>query len=45
MKKKKKYRKPQIKTEKIFETALLGCGKCISGPTWNPNCSIVIRLS
>jgi len=43
--KKKKYSKPKVKTEKVFETAALACGKCISGPTWNPNCGILIRVS
>jgi len=32
MKKKKKYEKPKIKTQKIFETAALACGKCQTGP-------------
>jgi len=32
MKKKRKYEKPKIKTEKIFETAALACGKCQTGP-------------
>jgi hypothetical protein len=33
MKTKKKYEKPVIKSEKIFETAALACGKCKTGPT------------
>jgi len=32
MKKKKTYEKPALKTEKVFETAALACGKCINGP-------------
>lgn len=31
MKKKKKYEKPAMKTEKVFETAALACGKCNTG--------------
>lgn len=31
-KKKKPYQKPSMKTEKVFETAALACGKCITGP-------------
>ncbi|MBN1383977.1 MAG: hypothetical protein JW983_03740 [Elusimicrobia bacterium] len=30
-KKKKKYEKPKVTSEKIFETHALGCGKCITG--------------
>ena len=39
-KKKKKYRKPAIRSEKIFETAALACGKCPSAsqPVWMGSC-------
>jgi hypothetical protein len=41
-KKKKKYIKPKVKSEKIIETAALACGKCTSGlPFWDPNCGII----
>ena len=38
MKKKKPYIKPAIKSEKVFETAALACGKCKSGPTGQQAC-------
>jgi len=39
-KKKKKYVKPLISSEKVFETATLGCGKCYSAstPVYNQAC-------
>lgn len=43
---KKKYQKPTIQSEKIFETAALACGKCISGnPIYRGQCRYVPRLS
>jgi len=46
LKPKKKYQKPFIKSEKIFETAALACGKCISGnPIFRGQCKQVPRLS
>ncbi len=45
-KKKKKYVKPEIKKEKIFEQAALACGKCISGnPVYKAACRTFPRLS
>lgn len=44
--KKKKYQKPKIVSEKIFEQAALACGKCISGnPVFKSGCRYVPRLS
>jgi hypothetical protein len=45
MKKKKPYSKPAIKTEKIFETAALACGKCQSGPTGQLGCRSLKKFS
>jgi hypothetical protein len=28
---KKPYQKPKLKSEKVFETAALACGKCLAG--------------
>jgi len=43
---KKQYHKPVIESQKVFETAALACGKCISGnPVFNVNCSYNPRLS
>jgi hypothetical protein len=42
---KKKYIKPKIKTEKIFETAALACGKCQSGPIGQLACKTVKKQS
>lgn len=45
MKKKKPYKKPAIKTEKIFETAALACGKCQTGPTGQQACRSLKKRS
>ena len=45
MKKKRKYSKPAMKTEKVFETAALSCGKCQSGPTGQAACKSLKRYS
>ncbi|MCX5776322.1 MAG: hypothetical protein NTX32_01620 [Candidatus Firestonebacteria bacterium] len=45
LKKKEKYEKPKIKSQKIFETATLACGKCYSGPIYQPACSSYPRNS
>jgi len=45
-KKKKPYTKPEIKSEKIFETTALACGKCIAGlPRFQSACMGVPRVS
>lgn len=44
-KKKKKYTKPDIKSEKIFETAALACAKCQNGPTGQAACRALRRWS
>jgi hypothetical protein len=43
--KKKKYIKPKIKTQKVFETAALACGKCLTGPIQQLACKTVRRVS
>lgn len=45
MKKKKTYEKPKIKTEKVFETAALACGKCITGPISQLACKTLKKVS
>lgn len=45
MKKKKPYKKPALKTEKIFETAALACGKCITGPISQLACKTLKKFS
>jgi len=45
MKKKKPYKKPEIRTEKVFETAALACGKCVSGPFNQAACTRNKKLS
>jgi len=45
MKKKKTYEKPRLKTEKVFETAALACGKCLSGPISQLACKTVKKFS
>lgn len=45
MKKKKPYVKPAIKTEKVFETAALACGKCIAGPISQLSCKTLKKFS
>jgi hypothetical protein len=45
-KQKKPYEKPTIKSEKIFETAALACGKCLSGrPIQQLMCSSLKKFS
>jgi len=45
MKKKKPYKKPEIKTEKVFETAALACGKCLTGPISQAACNTLKKKS
>jgi len=45
MKKKKIYSKPSIKTEKVFETAALACGKCLTGPIGQLACKTLRKFS
>jgi hypothetical protein len=45
MKKKKPYEKPRIKTEKVFETAALACGKCLTGPYNQLSCKYLRKKS
>lgn len=39
MKKKKPYIKPAMKSQKIFETAALACGKCKGSVTHQAACT------
>ena len=43
--KKKKYEKPTIKTEKVFEKAALACGKCQTGPISQLACKTLRKRS
>jgi len=45
MKKKKTYEKPKLKTEKVFGTAALACGKCLSGPISQLACKTLKKFS
>jgi hypothetical protein len=45
MKKKKPYIKPAIRTEKVFETAALACGKCQNGPINQLACKTLRKVS
>lgn len=45
MKSKRKYSKPDIKKEKIYETASLACGKCQTGPINQLACRTLRRSS
>jgi hypothetical protein len=45
MKKKKEYEKPKMKTEKVFETAALACGKCSTGAISQLACKSVKKNS
>jgi len=45
MKNKKTYVKPRLKTEKVFETAALACGKCITGPISQLACKTLKKFS
>ncbi len=44
-KKRKPYQKPKITSEKVFETAALACGKCITGPTGQSACKTLKKFS
>jgi hypothetical protein len=45
MKKKKPYQKPAMKTEKVFETAALACGKCQTGAINQLACKTLKKTS
>lgn len=45
MKKKKPYVKPTIRTEKVFETAALACGKCNTGAISQLACKTLKKVS
>ena len=45
MKKKKPYTKPEVRSEKVFETVALACGKCQTGPTGQQACKSLKKVS
>ncbi|HOJ85425.1 MAG: hypothetical protein ACP5SD_09210 [Elusimicrobiales bacterium] len=45
MSKKKRYIKPKMKTQKVFETAALACGKCQTGPINQLACKTIRKKS
>lgn len=45
MNRKKRYIKPKITKEKIYETASLACGKCQTGPINQLACRTLRRRS
>ena len=42
---KKKYEKPSVRSEKMFETNALACGKCSSGPVSQSTCGSLLSNS
>lgn len=42
---KEKYEKPGLRSQKIFETATLACGKCNAGPIKQPACKTFKKKS
>ncbi|HEY3413965.1 MAG TPA: hypothetical protein VGM51_13070 [Armatimonadota bacterium] len=41
----KAYAKPQVHSEKMFETSALACGKCTSGPVSQEQCGTLLSNS
>ena len=41
----KAYVKPEVHSEKMFETAALACGKCTSGPVSQNQCGTLLANS
>lgn len=39
------YTPPAVKSEKMFETNALSCGKCVSGPVGQYQCGSVLQNS
>ena len=39
------YEKPRIRTETMFETSALACGKCMSGPVGQYQCGSLLQNS
>ena len=44
-KQRKVYVKPEVRSEQMFETSALACGKCISGPVGQYNCGSLAQNS
>jgi|GEM_PF-1509537 len=42
---KKAYEKPEVRTETMFETSALACGKCMSGPVGQYQCGSLLQNS
>ena len=42
---KKSYEKPEVRTETMFETSALACGKCMSGPVGQYQCGSLLQNS
>ena len=42
---KKAYEKPEVRTEAMFETSALACGKCMSGPVGQYQCGSLLQNS
>jgi hypothetical protein len=41
----KAYCKPEVHSEKMFETSALACGKCTSGPVGQYQCGSLVQNS
>lgn len=41
----KPYAKPEVRSEKMFETSALACGKCTTGPFPQYQCGAHTRTS
>ncbi len=39
------YEKPVVRTEAMFETSALACGKCMSGPVGQYQCGSLLQYS
>lgn len=39
------YEKPLVRSEKMFETNALACGKCVSGPVSQYQCGSLLMNS
>lgn len=39
------YERPEVRSETMFETGALCCGKCVSGPTAQSQCGVMLQNS
>jgi len=44
-KQRKVYVKPEVRSEQMFETSALACGKCLSGPVGQYQCGSLLQNS